>query len=130
MLGYEQSIGEILPEVADPTNLLSIDGDMATKGEGTVDRKESVELEIAAIVTQLLPNGNLVIQGRQEIRVNFEVRELYITGVVRPQDISSGNMISYEKIAEARVAYGGRGIISDVQQPRYGMQILDIIYPF
>lgn len=130
LLGYEQSLGRVLPEAVDPTNLVSIDGATTNRGEGTVDRKETIELKIAAVVTQVLPNGNLVIQGRQEIRVNFEVRELYINGVVRPQDISSSNTIGYDKIAEARVAYGGRGILSDVQQPRYGTQILDIIYPF
>jgi len=130
LFGYEQALGQVLPEAVNPTNLLDIDGSTTNRGEGTVDRKETIELKIAAVVTQLLPNGNMVIQGRQEIRVNFEVRELYINGVVRPQDISSGNTIDYDKIAEARVAYGGRGIISDVQQPRYGTQVLDIIYPF
>lgn len=130
ILGYEQSLGKILPEAIDPTNLIDIDGATTNNGAGTIDRSETIELKIAAVVTQLLPNGNLVIQGRQEIRVNFEVRELYITGVVRPQDISSANTINYDKIAEARVAYGGRGIISDVQQPRYGTQVLDIVYPF
>ena len=130
ILGYEQSLGAILPESVDPTNLIDIDGSTLNSGEGTIDRSETIQLKIAAVVTQLLPNGNLVIQGRQEIRVNFEVRELYITGVVRPQDISSANTINYDKIAEAGVAYGGRGIISDVQQPRLGTQILDIVYPF
>jgi flagellar L-ring protein precursor FlgH len=130
ILGYEQSLGKVLPEAIDPTNLVDIDGSTNNSGAGTIDRSETVQLKIAAVVTQVLPNGNMVIQGRQEIRVNFEVRELYITGVVRPQDISSANTINYDKIAEARVAYGGRGIISDVQQPRYGTQILDIVYPF
>ena len=72
----------------------------------------------------------MIIRGRQEMQVNYEVRELWITGVVRPEDISSGNIVSWEKIAEARVAYGGRGTLSDLQQPRYGTQILDILYPF
>jgi flagellar L-ring protein precursor FlgH len=130
LLGYEQSLNAILPEAVDPTNMLNIDGATTNRGEGTIEREETITLKIAAVVTQVLPNGNLVIQGRQEIRVNYEVRELYINGVVRPQDISSANTISYDKVAEARVAYGGRGIISDVQQPRYGTQLLDIIYPF
>jgi flagellar L-ring protein FlgH len=81
-------------------------------------------------VTQVLPNGNLVVQGRQELRVNFEVRELQITGVIRQQDISSTNTVSYTKLAEARISYGGRGQLTDVQQPRYGQQLLDIIAPF
>lgn len=130
ILGYEGALNSFLPEAVDPTNLVDIDGSTVNSGEGTIDRSETIELKIAAVVTQVLPNGNMVIQGRQEIRVNFEVRELYITGVVRPQDISSANTINYDKIAEARVAYGGRGIISDVQQPRLGTQILDIVYPF
>lgn len=130
VLGLETKLANILPDAVNPLSLVDINGQTTNTGEGTVDRQESIQLKIAAVVTQVLPNGNLVIQGRQEIRVNFEVRELYINGVVRPQDISSGNTIDYDKIAEARIAYGGRGIISDVQQPRYGTQVLDIIYPF
>ncbi len=129
-LGYEASLGQIFPEAIDPTSLVDLDSTSNSQGAGSIIRDETINLRVAALVTQLLPNGNLVIAGRQEVRVNFEVRELQITGLIRPEDITSGNTISYDQIAEARISYGGRGHISDVQQARYGQQIYDIIWPF
>ncbi len=129
-LGYESQLKTFLPDVVQPDNLTSFGSTTANSGEGKVDRKESIKLTIAAIVVGVLPNGNLVIEGRQEVRVNFEVRELYIAGIVRPQDISSANTIKHTQIAEARISYGGRGQLTDVQQPRYGQQLYDIIFPF
>ena len=130
LLGYQADLGAILPEAVDPTNLLNVDTDVSQVGGGVVDRDEDIDFEVAAVVTQVLPNGNLVIHGRQETRVNFEVRELQVAGVIRPQDITTSNQIAYEDIAEARLAYGGRGQITDMTQPRYGSQIIDIILPF
>ena len=130
ILGYEASLGAILPEAVDPTRLIDLDSTSNSEGAGSVNRDESINLRVAALVTQVMPNGNLVIAGRQEVRVNFEVRELQVVGLIRPEDITSTNTINYDQIAEARIAYGGRGQITDVQQPRYGQQIYDIIWPF
>jgi len=130
LLGYETSLSRVLPETVNAGNLLDIDSTSKNEGEGSINRDETIDLKLAAIVTQKLPNGNFVILGRQEVRVNFEVRQLQIAGVVRPEDIAADNTISYEKIAEARISYGGKGHISDVQQPRYGNQVLDVIFPF
>ena len=129
-LGYETSLSRILPEAISAGNLLDIDSQSDSNGNGQIARDENIDVKIAAVISQVLPNGNLVIHGRQEFRVNYEARELQIAGIIRPEDISSTNTIVYEKIAEARISYGGRGQISDLQQPRYGQQVLDILFPF
>ena len=130
LLGYETSLNRLLPQAINPASLIDLNSSNSTEGDGNITRGETINLKVAAVVTQRLPNGNLVLHGRQEIQVNFEVRELQIAGVIRPEDIASDNTISYEKIAEARIAYGGRGQITDIQQPRYGQQIFDILFPF
>jgi flagellar L-ring protein precursor FlgH len=114
----------------DPSQLVKMDSRTGNDGRGSVARSETMRMDVAAIITQVLPNGNFVIQGRQEIRVNFELREVEVAGIVRPEDITPANTISHDKIAELRVAYDGRGQITAVQQPRYGAQVLDILMPY
>ena len=130
LLGLEAEFSKMLPQAVSAASLLSFDSAHETKGDGDIARSETISLTFAAVVTQILPNGSLVIVGRQEILVNSELRELMVTGVVRPSDIDSDNTISHEKIAEMRVAYGGSGTLSQLQQPRWGTQIWDIIFPF
>ncbi|MEX0365529.1 MAG: flagellar basal body L-ring protein FlgH [Ruegeria sp.] len=130
LLGLPQRADEHLPDGASLSDAVSIDSTSSTKGKGSVKRKEKLTLRVAATVVDVLPNGVLSISGSQELRVNFELRELLVSGFVRPEDISRQNEITYDKIASARVSYGGRGQITDVQQPRYGQQILDAILPF
>jgi flagellar L-ring protein precursor FlgH len=107
-----------------------IDSDTASKGAGATARSEDIRLSVAAVVTEVLPNGNLVISGSQEVLVNAELRVLTITGIVRPSDIGAANTVSYERIAEARISYGGRGRLTEVQQPGWGHQIVDNVLPF
>jgi len=113
-----------------PSSLIDADATSSYNGTGSVNRNEAINMTLAAIVTDVLPNGNLVIQARQEVRVNFEKREVLLAGIIRPEDISSSNQILHTQIAEARISYGGKGQISDVQQPRYGTQLYDIVFPF
>ena len=129
-LGLPQAIDPRLPEGASMAEAVSGSGSSTSSGAGSVRRNEELTLRIAATVTQVLRNGALRIEGTQEVRVNYEIRELLVTGYVRPEDISRQNEITYDRIAGARISYGGRGQISDVQQPRYGQQIADIVLPF
>lgn len=130
LFGYESYLGKVFPGAVDNTSLADLDSASSSSGEGSVDRKETIDLTVAAVVAQVLPNGNLVIAGRQQVRVNYEVRDLLVSGIVRPEDISNINTIQHTQIAEARISYGGEGQISDVQQARYGQQLFDIIMPF
>ncbi len=111
-----------------------ITGDLSnlssTVGHGNIDRSEQIQVSVAAVVTRVLPNGNLVIAGSQEVRVNYELRQLTVAGIVRPLDISLNNTIRYDHIAEARISYGGRGRQSDFQQPPWGQQVYDTLRPF
>ncbi|HBM90921.1 MAG TPA: flagellar basal body L-ring protein [Rhodospirillaceae bacterium] len=128
--GIESQLAKVLPNVIDTENLINMGSNLSNTGKGEIDRSEKIDLRIAATITQVLPNGNLVLAGRQQMTVNFDMRELVVTGVIRPEDVSAENTVSYDQIAEARIAYGGRGQMQDVQQPRYGTQALDILMPF
>lgn len=130
LLGLEASLGRILPEAIDNENLVGMGADSSHSGTGEIEREEEITVKLAAIITQILPNGNFVIHGKQEVLVNFEKRILQVDGIIRPEDVSTSNTINHEKIAEARIIYGGEGQITDVQQPRYGQQVYDIVFPF
>jgi flagellar L-ring protein FlgH len=113
-----------------PGRVLTADSNSQSNANGSINRQDQLLTNVAAVVTQVLPNGNMVIEGKQEIRLNSEMRELLVAGVARPEDIDSDNTIDLPKIAEARVAYGGRGTLSNIQEPRYGQQALDVLLPF
>jgi len=128
--GLENSLGRAFPGGFDPANLVGLEGESNANGSGSVNRSEKVSLTIAAVVTDVLSNGNLVIQGRQEVRTNREVRELTVAGIVRPEDISSANTIAHTQIAEARISYGGRGDISRMQATPAAQSLVERFSPF
>jgi flagellar L-ring protein precursor FlgH len=128
LLGIDKLIDKILPgkQTASP----GADSTSKSSGQGSTHRSETINLTLSAIVIDVLPNGNMMIRGRQEMRVNYELRELTITGLIRPQDIARDNSIRHTQIAEARVAYGGHGQLTQAQQARYGQQIFNMLFPF
>ncbi|MCU0911178.1 MAG: flagellar basal body L-ring protein FlgH [Rhodobacteraceae bacterium] len=130
LLGIPQRLNDALPEGASTDPAVEFSSSGSSSGQGAVRRREKLTLRVAATVVEVLPNGVLRIEGSQEVRVNFEMRELIVSGYVRPADVSRQNEITYDKIAAARISYGGRGQITDVQQPRLGQQVADILLPF
>lgn len=128
--GLENALGHLFPSGFDNNNMVDMQSGSSSAGSGTINRAERVNLTIAAVVTAVLPNGNLVIQGRQEVRTNRELRELLVSGIVRPMDISSQNTIEHTQIAEARISYGGRGDVSRVQSPPAGQSVVERFSPF
>ena len=124
--------GTMIPKAGQYKGGIGANVDNGTKfdGSGSVARSEKINLSIAAVITQILPNGNYVISGTQEVLVNFEMRILSVKGIVRPQDVTQANTVTYEKIAEARIAYGGRGRSMEVQQPGFLQQIITNLTPF
>ena len=132
--GYGTQIDKILPGVGPedlPTgDIVDLSAASQASGSGSIKRNETISLRVAALVVQKLPNGNLVVAGRQEVKVNQELRELRVAGIIRPEDVSRNNAIDYDKIAEARIAYGGRGVISRQQERSYGEDVMDVILPY
>jgi flagellar L-ring protein precursor FlgH len=120
----------IVPKTITPDALLSAKSGNSNIGAGQIQRNEAVTLRLAGIVTQVLANGNLVVAARQEFMVNGELRDLQVTGVIRPQDIASDNTVPHDRMAEARISYGGRGQLTDLQRARWGQQMMDILMPF
>lgn len=130
LLGFESQLQKILPHASNPATLIDTSGVRATDGKASINRSEQIAVQLAALVTQVLPNGNMVVMAKQEVRVDYDLRDVSFTGIVRPTDIDATNTIAWDKIAEARLSYSGRGQSEDLQQPRLGSQLIDILSPF
>ncbi len=130
LFGLESTLDDALADSFTPEQAVDLSAESRARGAGEINRNEEISLRVAVVVTERLPNGNFVIAGRQEVSVNHELRELRVAGVIRPEDITAENTIDYFKVAEARIAYGGRGVISRVQKPRYGQRVYEYVSPF
>lgn len=128
--GLEQSVGQLFNNAFDPENMIGGQADSDQSGQGAINREEKIEFTMAAVIVDRLPNGNLVIAGRQEVRINGELREITVSGIIRPEDVTAANTINQTQIAEARISYGGRGQLSAVQRPNWGQRIGDAISPW
>lgn len=128
--GLETAVGQVLNSAFDPSNMITANADSSHNGSGAINREEKIELTVAAVIVDRLPNGNLVLAGRQEVRINGELRELTVSGIIRPEDVTARNRVNHTQIAEARISYGGRGQISAVQRPNWGQRIGDAITPW
>lgn len=128
--GLEQSVGQLFNNAFDPENMIGAQADSDQNGSGAINREEKIEFTMAAVIVDRLPNGNLVVAGRQEVRINGELREITVSGIIRPEDVTANNTISQTQIAEARISYGGRGQLSAVQRPNWGQRIGDAISPW
>lgn len=129
-LGLESALTKVLPAAVNPTKLVGETSASTSNGTGQIQRSEAINLTLAATVIQVLQNGNFVIQGRQQVLVNNEMRDLALQGIIRPEDILNNNTIAYQQIAEARILYGGKGNLTNLQQPGYGQQFFDAVFPF
>ena len=134
LFGKQDLLGRLLPPGGsvpfDPSRLVDAEGQSSASGTGSINRQETINLTVAATVAEVLPNGNFIVSGRQEVRINNELRELVVAGVIRPEDIAPDNSIQHDQMAEARISYGGRGVLSSVQRPRLGQRVLDAVSPF
>ncbi len=130
LFGLENQLFKLLPGKATPAQLESVQNQTKYEGIGNINRQEKIKTQVAATVIQVMPNGNLAISGTQEVNVNYEMRNLGVKGIVRREDINSDNTIDLSQIAEARVTYGGKGQLDDIQIPRYGSQVVDALSPF
>lgn len=128
--GLEETVGQLFNSAFDNENLIGADAESEHRGSGAINRAEKIELTVAAVIVDRLPNGNLVIAGRQEVRINGELRELTVSGIIRPEDVTASNTINHTQIAEARISYGGRGQISAVQRPSWGQRLGDAVSPW
>lgn len=130
LFGLTNLIQDILPSGSDLNDAISIERDSSVSGSGQTRRGERLTLTLAANVVDITPNGDLKISGFQDIRVNNEVRLLAVSGFVRREDITRRNVVSLDKIANARVVYGGRGQVTRAVRDKAGQRVLDKIIPF